>query len=275
MAHDSDVARVAAALKSPGIRYRNFGNDPVRAAVTQLGNAARSVPLLGVVRDDDAGMATSREDPDLLAETHPAAESASHAVPGMLGMVAPEPVPAMPEAVGTRPAPPAAAAAPDTPAGHSPFGVATACPEPSFGLAPAAFPEFAAPGLGLAPAGRKAGSYRLLEALGMPGEPPHTPPAMGPRPATPPEPPPRGTTGTMQSLGRAVAGAQLPAAQPLAETPAAAAEVAGLPTCPGLLPAAMVTLPLAEVLRLIATGVSAASSPFAALRVSGGAINSR
>jgi hypothetical protein len=274
MAHDSDVARVAAALKSPGIRYRNFGIDPVRAAVTQLGNAVRSVPLLGVVRDEEAGTATSREDPAVLPETHPAAEAASHAVPGMLGMAAPEPVPAMPEAVGTRPAPPAAAAA-DTPAGHSPFGAATACPEPSFGPAPAAFPEFAAPGYGLAPAGRKAGSYRLLEALGMPGEPPHAPSPAGPPPATMPEPPPRGTTGTMQSLGRAVAGAQLPAAQPVAEPPAAAMEVAGLPTFPGLLPAAMVTLPLAEVLRLIATGVSAASSPFAALRVSGGAINSR
>ncbi len=274
MAHDSDVARVAAALKSPGIRYRNFGNDPVRAAVTQLGNAVGSVPLLGVVRDDEAGTRMSREDSAVPPETHPAAESASHAVPVMVEMAAPEPVPAMPESVGTRPAPPAAAAS-DTPAGHSPFGVATAYPEPSFGLAPAAFPEFAAPSLGPAPAGRKAGSYRLLEALGMPGEPPHAPPPAGPRPASMPEPPPRATTGPMQGLGRALAGAQLPAAQPVAEPPAAAADVAGLPTFPGLLPAAMVTFPLAEVLRLIATGVSAASSPFAALRVSGGAINSR
>ena len=38
---------------------------------------------------------------------------------------------------------------------------------------------------------------------------------------------------------------------------------------PALLPAALVTLPLAEVMRLIAVGVSVVSTPFAAFRVSG------
>ncbi len=201
-------------------------------------------------------------------------KSSSHAMAGMAGMAAPEPAPAMPEAAANRPAPPAAAA-PDTPVGHPHSGATTAFPEPSFGLAPTAFPEFAAPGLGPAPAGRKAGGYRLLRALGMPGEPPHAPPPAGPWLVSVPEPPPRATTGTMQSLGRAVADAQPAAARPVAEPPAAAVDIGEPPACPGLLPAAIVTLPLAEVLRLIATGASAASSPFAALRVSGGAINSR
>lgn len=267
MAHDSDVARVAAALRSPGIRYRNFGNDPVRAAVTPVGNVARSFPLLGAVTDAEAGAPAPRPVPTAAPDTPSAAELASFALPEIAEMTAPEPVPAMPEAAAAAPAPPAGAA-PDAPPAYPE-------PAPSFGLAPAASPESAASGLGLPPAGRRAGSYRLLEALGMPGEPPHAPPPAGPRPATMPEPPPRATTGTMQSLGRAVAGAQLPAAQPVAEPPAAAAEVAGLPAFPGLLPSAMVTLPLAEMLRLIATGVSAASSPFAALRVPGGANNSR
>ncbi|EFH11034.1 hypothetical protein, partial [Teichococcus cervicalis] len=31
MGQDIDVARVVAALRAPGIRYRSFGNQPVRA----------------------------------------------------------------------------------------------------------------------------------------------------------------------------------------------------------------------------------------------------
>ncbi len=37
MAQDTDVARVAAALRAPGIRYRSFGNEPVRSAATAAG----------------------------------------------------------------------------------------------------------------------------------------------------------------------------------------------------------------------------------------------
>jgi hypothetical protein len=47
------------------------------------------------------------------------------------------------------------------------------------------------------------------------------------------------------------------------------------PRSPALLPAAMVNLPLAEVMRLVAVGAPVASSPFAAFRVSGGTPNTR
>lgn len=276
MAHDSDVARVAAALKAPGIRYRNFGNDPVRSAATPAGRAIRPFPLPSAAMDADAA-APAPED------TRPAAETACHAMPGLAELPTPEPAFIVPEVIALRPVPPAAVV-PDARAGQFPSSVPPAYPEPAppFSPAPAAFPELATPGLGPAPSeqwptDRGAGSYRLLEALGMPGAAGHALPPASPWPVAMPQAAPRASTSTMQSLGRAVAGAQLPPGQPIAEPPAAAAAAdgVGLPPFPGPLPAAMVTLPLAEVLRLIATGVSAAPSPFAALRVPGGATNSR
>ena len=48
MARDSDVARVAAALRSPGLRYRSFGNEPVRGAPSQsVDESPDSAPLPG------------------------------------------------------------------------------------------------------------------------------------------------------------------------------------------------------------------------------------
>ncbi len=56
MGRDTDVARVAAALRSPALRYRSFGNEPIRAprAPREVEDA---VPLLGaaLTAADSAG----------------------------------------------------------------------------------------------------------------------------------------------------------------------------------------------------------------------------
>lgn len=54
MAHDTDVARVAAALNSPGLRYRNFRNHPVRVPVQPVTNGAEPSPLPGAATEATA-----------------------------------------------------------------------------------------------------------------------------------------------------------------------------------------------------------------------------
>ncbi|RYJ04277.1 MAG: hypothetical protein EON47_00950 [Acetobacteraceae bacterium] len=161
-----------------------------------------------------------------------------------------------------------------------------------FSQMPAAHAQGAAAyGFGASIADPAQNNYRLLESLGRPGE----------LPGQVPQPPshlPQGPTGTFGSMSSMEAAAAMQSfGQPAAQqsgfqhpgygqfghgqtgfSPPALPATSTWPSpvsTSALLPAAMVTLPLAEVMRLVAVGAPVASSPFAAFRVSGGVSNSR
>ncbi len=122
MARDPDVARVAAALKSPGLRYRSFGNEPVRGAASQsVDNSLDSFPLVGAAIE--AATAETQQFPPA-AELHASvpppsfvplpADFASRPSPGPVDLSYPLPEPTRPAApppaaeIPCRSAPPAA-----------------------------------------------------------------------------------------------------------------------------------------------------------------------
>jgi hypothetical protein len=306
MAQDSDVARVAAALKAPGIRYKRFGNDPIRSTAQPAENVANSSPLL--------------EAPPLEPPVEPQGDAAPEPAPRHYE---PPPVSFTPPPAGFGASPYSfAATLPPTEeiagsaAAQLPFGAPPAYPERAVPYeARGAFPGFAtmtapqhqpleqAPTYPQAPATYGFGgpaadpgqnNDRLLEALGRQAD----PPGQAPQPLSYCSPAPAGTFGSllgaeasapMQSFGQ-------PAPQQFAFHHTGYGESGGHsgpspagfspatlqtgnwpgPAPPSaLLPAAMVTLPLAEVMRLVAIGTPVVSSPFAAFRVSGSVPNAR
>ncbi|SDD28220.1 hypothetical protein SAMN04487779_100667 [Belnapia rosea] len=244
MGQDSDVVRVAAALKSPGIRYRSFGNEPVRGTAHPQADVSNSFPLLGAAIEAAATEARSvpmpAEPSAPLAGGPPAsfiplpADYASRPSPGPVDLSYPVPAPA--------PAPRQAEAAPRPAPPQPDPSIAEAAPRPV-----ASTPQPVPPRL---PAGSAEAHQHLLQAL--------APPAVLPVPAFPPGAPPQATGGTLAALlGAAAQGVpQAPWPSPLPDS--------------GLLPAAQVTLPLSEVMRLVATGSPSGKSPFAAFRIAGG-----
>ena len=234
MAQDPDVARVAAALKAPGIRYRNFGNTPVRRPLQPVAPAAdprpEAAPAAGLAapapHEAPAGPAARPPDPVTLL---PGFASLASLLPGLSGPAA---------------APPAAGPVPPTPSHAGP------------GLPPAAFGQVAAE--------PTREGYRLLESIGrLAGRPGAA--AAWPDPLAPgPDRAPPATT--LQSLGRQEAPAFAPPAftSPAFAPPAFApsGQAAAAPPPPGHWPdpapasapppATMVTLPLAELMRLVA-----------------------
>lgn len=296
MAQDSDVARVAAALKAPGIRYKSFGNDPVRSMAQPVENVANSAPLL------EAAASLLPSEPPVEPQGDTAPELTVQAPPG-----APVPAPWRHEPPPVSTAPPPAqlpvGAAPGHPEPAPPhqargefpgFGAMTAPQHQSHAQAPTHPPAPVAPGFCSPTADPGPASYRLLEALGqLAGSPgPVSQPPAYPSPASagtlgsllgpeasvpmrgfgpPASPQPAfhhaggGQFGGQSGLGPAGFG---PAALSTGTWPSP------LPTS-ALLPAALVTLPLAEVMRLVAVGAPVVSSPFAAFRVSGGAPHAR
>jgi hypothetical protein len=156
MAQDSDVARVAAALRSPGLRYRSFGNEPVRGSPPRsLDDAPNSFPLLGAALEAAAAEPLAIPAPPPSFVPLPA-DFASRPSPGPVDLSYPLPEPARPAAppvagpAAHRPPPaPSAPAAPDAaPSGTLAAllgGVAQAAarphwpaPVPQAGLLPAA-----------------------------------------------------------------------------------------------------------------------------------------
>lgn len=128
MAQDTDVARVAAALRAPGIRYRSFGNEPVRTAAT---SAAGEFSLLG------AGMAAAADVAAQQAPLTPAWQTTSDPMPAAW----PEPPPPV-----AWPSPEPRRQDPTPPRWSEPAQpVWTESPTPSWANAPATEPLAQAP----------------------------------------------------------------------------------------------------------------------------------
>jgi hypothetical protein len=204
---DMDVARIATALKVPGLRYRSFGNDPVRLAHTPAGPCAATIP-------------TPEWRSDGLAEGTEAFQ---------------DPIPVMHLLAAALP----------------PIAAAPRIPAPPIGLP------------GRAPGVDGPAAWPLLDAVTRPaGPPPYMPePTAGERGGT---------------LDRLLAGPAPPLPGPAAATwtatvpPALAHGRDAVPdAAPGLLPAARVTAPLAEVLQTLGRGAPAVRSAFDALRLPG------
>ncbi len=98
MAQDSDVARVTAALKAPGLRYRSFSNEPVRTPRVDVGSVAETFPLFGSSMEEAAEMASPE-----LPDREPV--RAALAIPPA-PLPEPEPIAAPPVVVVAEPAPP-------------------------------------------------------------------------------------------------------------------------------------------------------------------------
>ena len=265
MAQDSDVARVTAALKAPGLRYRSFSNEPVRTPRVDVGSVAETFPLFGSSMEEAAEMA-SPELPDrepvraaLAIPPAPLPEPEPIAAPPVVVVAEPAPPPPPPPPVPVYVAPPP----PPPPAPEPPAFVAALSqpapapvyvPQPSY-AAPSFTPASHAPAA--PPAAPAAPAYSLLESLGRQSD---LAPSMAASAANPHAAygQPAAPSGTFASLlSSSGAGAQ----------GAWGAAVTGTPLRGGaLLPAAAVTVPLSEVLRLIAAGAPSPASPFDAFR---------
>jgi hypothetical protein len=345
MAQDSDVARVAAALKAPGLRYRSFGNEPVRAPRVDVSNVTDAYPLLGAAMeaaaDDMASPELYTAEPEPTPMRAPVAAApvgmkvgaalkapglryrsfgnepvreprvdvskAAEAAPQLASAIepatdnlappepiAPEPVLPAPEPVrpAAEPVPLAAEPAapifaeyvpPPAPMHVAPPEPAYAPPPPVPSVMPALFAQPMAQQSAPAPAPTPvtptpaaAPAYSLLEALGrqsdlgpsmsasagMPASAGYGQAASGPVPG-----------GTFGNLLAGNAGSYGAPGVPMANAWGTAPGTA-LRTAP-LLPAAAVTIPLSEVLRLVAVGSPAPSSPFDAFRAAVRAPGSR
>ncbi len=276
MAQDSDVARVAAALKAPGLRYRSFGNEPVRAPRVDVSNVTDAYPLLGAAMeaaaDDIAAPELAMPAAEPTPPEPPYVEPAPPVVAAYVPPPQPEPVAAPEPYTPPAYAPPAYAPPPmPEPAPAPPLfaqalsqPVAPPAPMPAQAPAPAAMP---AP-----PAASPA--YSLLEALGRQSD---LGPSMSASASMPASasygqpgaaPAPGGTFGSLLAAGGASPGGY--------NAPAAWGNAPGTALrSTSLLPAAAVTIPLSEVLRLVAVGAPAPSSPFDAFRAAVRAPGSR
>ncbi|MBV1796705.1 hypothetical protein [Siccirubricoccus sp. G192] len=99
---DTDVVRVAAAFGVPGLRYRNFGNRPVRAGAAPAGPPAPATPALPPLAE-----ATLLAAPEAVAGIRPIA--ATPAAPAFTGNG--RVIPLMRPVMVAAPAPPQPAAA--------------------------------------------------------------------------------------------------------------------------------------------------------------------
>ena len=267
MAQDSDVARVAAALKAPGLRYRSFGNEPVRTPRVDMSNVADTFPLLGAAMESAADDMASPEiapapEPEPMPE-YRAAEPIPEYIPP------PEPEPAPASLLAIPPVPQPVEAAPDPAPVAPPPLFAQVLAQPPAPFQPAPPPVAPAPA-----AAPSAPAYSLLEALGRQSD-------LGPSMAAAAAMPAPGSFGQGHAPAPGGTFGSLLAGAGSAAAPAFAAPAAGWGS-PGtalrsasLLPAAAVTVPLSEVLRLVAVGAPAPSSPFDAFRAAVRAPGSR
>jgi hypothetical protein len=335
MAQDTDVARVAAALRAPGIRYRSFGNEPVRtppagpggdysllgaglsaaadvaAQQGQPGNWGEAAATSATLPPIPAPAATVAA-PQPWAEAPPAAwapppaaapvqawsEPATVWTPPPAAVPAPaswnEPAPPIPQPAPlpapthwdepAQPAwsdlpPPSWAAAPPAEAGWSqpaapawpePAASWTATPAPPLAPAPAPVaaapvepPKVAAPAP-VAPAAAQPasrGELTLLRAVDAP----HSAPVRAPLPtllelgtAPPPAAPAAAPDLAPASFFPLIDALDLPGGFGLHRPVAGTAGGRGAPAAPAApLPAAEVTMPLAELFRLLANATAA------------------
>ncbi len=245
MTQEHDVARVAAALNTPGLRYRSFRNEPVRV---------KPVPEAEVPQPPTA-MPSELPDP-----AQPAAED-------VILLDLPESLPppllvtlgAMPEAVpAPAPEPPAApvAAAPPPPPAETPPPAAMPAP------APAPLPESSFSAL------MKAGEAALGLPVALPEPPPQPAPAPAPA-AVAAAPPPPPSFALLDAVGAAPLPARPAPPSPVSTLARLRGEERGGDTpAREILPASRVTVPLPEVMRLISAGAPAPASPFDAVRAS-------
>ncbi len=304
MARDSDVARVAAAMNAPGFRYRSFGNEPVRirpGAAGTLAEPAVLIPLPDYVAEVPAELPPLNTPmgeellgsygslPDPVPLDFGLDPQATYGLSVPAESMIPEPMPTyqhpaetmpLPEPVQVAPPipePPAPAAPlfswPESPAPSAPASPGIALVSevaqayvPSFSPAYAAAMEPAAEPVTLRP--MVSGGFRLLEAIG------HRSGDDGAASATSNA---GGTLGMLRSAIDASAGnttmAGIAAGMGGLTTPAGASAHGAMAAASqgGLLPAAAVTVPLSDVMRLIAAGATPPTSPFDAFRVALGA----
>jgi hypothetical protein len=249
---------VAAALKAPGLRYRSFGNEPVRTPRVDVSNVTETYPLLGAAMEAAADDLASPE-PEAPSQLEPMPEPpVAEAAP----VIIPAPPP-VPEPVYI--APPAEPAYAPPPAYTPPPLFAQALSQP---MPPPPMPAAAPAAPAAAPA------YSLLEALGRQADLGPSMSASASMPATgygqaPIGPAPGGTFGNLLAGSAGAPGGYGAPAGPWGSSPGTALRSASL------LPAAAVTVPLSEVLRLVAVGAPAPSSPFDAFRAAVRAPGSR
>ena len=274
MGQDSDVARVAAAMNAPGFKYRSFGNEPVRIRPGATGTLAQpvvepvpyvedAIPPPPMAMETVATLPTPQPfvGESLAYEDVPIQRYAyvEFAEPATVIQPLPEPAPP-PEPV------PPLEALPEPPLFSWPE--APANPMPSLPAAPALLPGIA---LAYSPAPRSdavplpGGGFRLLESIGhRPGE------SEVPRADS-------SSVGTLALLRRAAAGSSDAGGTTFAGIGMGLGSDAPLPPLSptghqsGLLPAAAVTVPLSDVMRLIAAGATPPPSPFDAFRAALGA----
>ena len=280
MAQDSDVARVAAAMNAPGFKYRSFGNEPVRNRPGNTGTLAQPLPEPPPPIEDILPEPLPPE--PVLAMPEPMAEPFAPA-PLDYQDLAYEPFPEVAEpeppapVMMAEPPPPPPPAPPAAPLFSWPETPVNPAPAPAMATAPSLLPEVAAAYAPPAPPPRAPvapapGGFRLLEAIGHrpgEGEPPRAQDVSG------------GTLGllrraaetegagdaTMPGIGLSMGfGSTVP-------SPLPPLSPSGHPS--GLLPAAAVTVPLSDVMRLIAVGATPPPSPFDAFRAALGAQPSR
>ena len=272
MGQDSDVARVAAAMNAPGFKYRSFGNEPVRIRPGAAGTLAQPPAEMQTFPE-------LSEPPAPLLEVEPlpayVEEPVFEALPPPTFAYEtyrePEPEPEPPVMVA-EPPPPPMPEPPPAPLFSWPETPAYAAPEPARVAPPSLLPDMAQayaprvpqPAPPLAP-----GGFRLLESIGhRPGD--GAAPRLNEQPAG----------GTLGLLRRA---AEVGDASGTTQLGMGAGSGFGMshggplpPLSPsghqsGLLPAAAVTVPLSDVMRLIAAGATPPPSPFDAFRAALGA----
>lgn len=288
MGQDSDVARVAAAMNAPGFKYRSFGNEPVRIRPGSAGTLAQpvteaapyvedSLPPLPIpaaeslpppvpyipeplVYDDTPSARYAYDDFPEAAPVLPEASMMSP-MPDSAPMMAPMPqlAPMMTPAEPPPPEPPLFSW-PESPANPPPLPTQVAPPAPSVAVGQPYAPAMRSEAAPVAD-----GNFRLLESMGhRPGE--NAPPRMAEAPAG----------GTLGFVRRAAEGGGASNSSGMGMNLGFGGGAPLPPLSPsghqsGLLPAAAVTVPLADVMRLIAAGATPPPSPFDAFRAALGA----
>lgn len=245
MAMENDVARIRAALNTPGLKYRSFGNQPVRGeAEPPTGSGVDARPVDAYPGEVDAQPAAAPaamegEDPNEVTQKIDWAA---------LAAIAAEPEPE-PTSTAPQQAPPVRAEAPPV-AAPSPVNAPQLASPP----APVPLPTPTSQLLNLGAAPPKAAppptrnpdvAYALLDALTLPGPPTSSPPTT-PQAGRPP------TAGGTLALLRGAA--MMAEAKPAEAPPAPAAPI----------PAAEVPTPLADIMQMIAAGIAAAGAKHAA-----------
>ena len=173
MSQDQDIARVAAALRAPGLKYRSFGNDPVRPENQPVAKGTVTLPVLNAEIGRDIAGPAAAEDPRLTMKL--IAETLASSVPPTSGPF-PAPAPAAWPLLDSLTQPPAMDEAPEAARGTlvQLFGDLAA---PMPGLLPAVLPVAAAPAHPAAAGPFPSGWAPQAAAFGGPAEPPGLLPA--------------------------------------------------------------------------------------------------